>query len=84
MKKTELFKKIVDKLEESKAAHICCFVDREALTFSLRCSEEDFFNFLYATCRNVPWAKKVIKDFVKEVDDLLQQDAEDVDDTYLN
>lgn len=84
MKKSELFKKIVDKLEESKAAHICCFVDREAMTFSLRCSEEDFYNFLYATCRNVPWARQVIEDFAEDVDELLQQDAEDVDDSYLN
>lgn len=84
MKKTELFKNIVDKLEESKAAHICCFVDREALTFSLRCSEEDFFNFLYATCRNVPWAKRVIKDFVEDIDDLEQQEVNIIEDSYLN
>ena len=84
MKKSELFKKIVDKLEESKAAHICCFVDRKALTFSLRCSEEDFYNFLYATCRNVPWAKRVIKDFAEDIDDLEQQEANIIDDSYLN
>ena len=84
MSKSEIYKELVDKLGESKAAHICCLVEKNAMLFSVRCSEDDFYNFLYATCKNIPWAKEVIKDFAREVDDLLQQDAEDVDDTYLN
>lgn len=84
MKKTELFKKIVDKLEENKAPHICCFVDREALTFSVRCSEADFYNFLYATFKNIPWAKEVIKDFANDIDDLEKQAAKGVEKEILN
>ena len=84
MNKIELFQKIVQELEESKAPHICCFVDKKALTFSVRCSETDFYNFLYATCKNIPWAKEVIKDFVEDIDTIEKNEVKEIDDTYLN
>ncbi len=84
MKKSELYKKIIDKLGDSNAPHICCLVEKDSLQFSVRCSEEDFYNFLYASCKNIPWAEEVIKDFAEDMDELLKKKTKDVDNTYLN
>lgn len=84
MKKAELYKKIIEELEENKAPHICCFIEKAAMTFSVRSSADDFYNFLYATLKNIPWAKEVIKDFANDIDDLEKQAAKGVEKEILN
>ncbi len=84
MKKLELYKKIVKELEESKASHICCFIDDKAIMSSIHCSDNDLYNFLFACCKNIPWAKDVIKDFANEIDGIEKNDTKQKDDTFLN
>lgn len=83
MNKKELFNKVIEEIKDTN--HICCMIDdKGVMTFSVRCSENQLYGCLMAMCKNIPFAKDVIKDFAEEADDIELREAAKIDDTYLN
>lgn len=83
MDKESLYERILEELKDTN--HICCLIDKKGvMSFSVRCNENELYGCLMAMCKNIPWAKDIIKGFAEEVDDIELKDAVRVDDTYLN